>query len=227
MDHAFYTQSADQAVRAYSAFLAALTGLVRDASLRSWSPQVDAELRKQATSVADLYLSAQGPVIWAAIEKTALGALEDFQGQTSTSTALPPLLELMEALRDHLQSELSTQVARDIASASKMVRDQALHRRLGSQQGGLRFDFRDRAARSWNSATYIRYAWRQTLVIAASESFALAASENGYHEVEVVESGERLGISSSQFSANPFCNARDRVFHPNSSATLRVVDVPA
>lgn len=232
-----YTQVSTEAGERYLVILQAFRGLLQNALARPFSSRTAADLRVEAERVATTFARTERTIIETELRDTAQNAQErvlddlNVSGRVETPEALETFLTQSV---EHLDVEIASQLARDIATLVKRYREFGIEAQLHGNatpnrlsQYSVRFYFRDRAGRIIPSQRFVRVAWRQSLVALGAEFYLLEASQRAARSVVVTypdpnhrNEGLEIALHPSQRGVS-FLDVRDEVFHPMTEAVLK------
>lgn len=204
------------------------------------------QLIEQAYNLARTYLNTENQII---VDTTRAIALEA-QGATQAQLSVPvsdeltgPASDQLIASVEHLQSEITIQVERDIAflknaitktflTVAMSARAQGLSVKAALVQlriGGaaeLNFFFHDRGNRRWPSRKFIRAMWRVTLLGIYNETVMLTLADYGIDHAQVHHTNPNADNHGTMISMNSnsslptYAEIVTEIFHPNSEAIL-------
>lgn len=242
------SHEADQAARRYAALVEVWRGVYAGAVSAAdfGSARALARAREAAHAAARTYLETERALITVTLPGVAHEAHRNARvaARVSDALALPePTGELLSATQSYLESELAAQVARDIALLLRRLRGAALEIGLAAQVQGtpfrtaaiqwcahrgdtLRFHVADRRGRKWPSQSFVRAAWRQTLLDVYNLSVLETLAEQGIDHAVVRHPSPDGAVDGLVVALLPgtdhatYAEIRDEVFHPNSDAVL-------
>jgi hypothetical protein len=244
------TQKADQASFRYGLFVESLRSLFQQslASSRFGTPALVNEVYAEAIQLGLDFNAIEAEHFEADMNEIALQArtatlneIESIDTHELTDAALEHLSESL----DYLRSELLAQSSRDIATLRKGLQRVALEVNISARshgrpqrsalmeylvgnKAGIEFFFHDRASRKWESKTFVRSIWRHTLLSVYNEVVLFTLADHGITRaaVEHVSPGAEwrdFVIALSSGSELPtYSEIRDKIFHPNAYAYLRM-----
>ena len=145
---------------------------------------------------------------------------------------------------NYLYDEVRAQVSRDIALLKNRLQIASLEISVSArtklfslrqaqmqyrvmQVSAIRFLFRDRAGRNWNSEKFYRQLWRHTLLSAYNETVLIVLADHGVHLAEISHPDPKADVAGMAISLTPgsqypiYSEIRDTVFHPNANALLK------
>lgn len=215
------------------------------------APRTISEAERQGYGLARTYLAGERAAIASATENIAANARRDaltHLGLGSSATLSERTSELLGASQSYLDTELAVQIERDVAFMKQTLRQAALAIHLEastrgiplktamvqyriSNSGELRFHFKDRQNRKWPSQKFVRSAWRQHLLGTYNDTYIATAAEHGNSLFQVEHPDAGHSAAGLQFTilnntALPhYSEIKDKVFHPNSEALVRVATV--
>ena len=145
----------------------------------------------------------------------------------------------LSASGEHLESELSTQLTRDIEAlvvalkkrileVDLVVASEAINRdnavvKTRIAMTGPNFMFKDRLGRRIPSPVFVRAAWRQTLLLARIETKLMTYAQFGVLEVKVAHHNaahRHAGMVFPLVGPGSYLDIRDEVFHPNAETDV-------
>jgi hypothetical protein len=246
----YLTEIAQASTLRYGFFLSALRSLYSGSltSANFGTPKLRADVDASAADYAFNFIEGETGRIEASLREIAeiartvtLKEIASIDTQTLTDEAL----EHISVSADYLRSQLYAQVKRDVATLRQALQRVTLEVSLSARARGkskrstlmeflmgnkssLDFTFHDRASRKWDSATFVRQTWRQTLLSIYNETVLFTLAEHGLSHAMIEHDSpgaEHHGqiISLSSGSEYPtYSEIRDKIFHPNANAYLRM-----
>lgn len=204
-------------------------------------------LKRGALDKARDYRATEEVMFEASLEAITAKVEQIFKQDTGVDirfSEIPFAVEYLFDLRRFFSTELTSQLQRDIAQLERRLADfsvevfmnsrnsqdpiQAHMNALINTREQMKFYFKDRAGRKHLSQKFVRNTTRHTLLSAAVELYAIAASFVASH-MEVTHSegsskaaGSLIGFRREQ-GFPLLAEVRDEIFHPNSDAFLKAV----
>jgi hypothetical protein len=237
---------AGQAWTRYQMFTDGLRSIYHDTLARHTLS--DEKAMQDANALARVFLAAEADHFASDIEEIASEArtatLKEIASIDSSDLSDEALTHLSVS-SDYLHNELIAQVYRDIATLRKSIQRVGLEVSLASRSSGrshraalieymvgnkadIGFFFHDKASRKWESKTFVRSAWRQTLLSAYNEIVLFTLADHGieravveHHSPDAQYHGLVIALSSST-ELPTYSEIRDQVFHPNANAWLKM-----
>lgn len=166
--------------------------------------------------------------------------------RSGKSEEVPVLVsEHLQATLDYLFSEAQAQVQRDISSLQAQLQAAIFHISVASRARntsfkssqmeyrlfsaeGVKFGFRDRAGKTWNSERFYRTFYRQSLLSVYNETVVIVLADHGLTRAEVYHLDGKAEVDGMIIAFSPngelptYSEIRDVVFHPNANAILRM-----
>jgi hypothetical protein len=238
------TELAGQASTRYQMFTDSLRSIYHNALARQALD--DTRPMAEANQLASVFLEAEANHIGDDIDEIAREARTETLQQIASNDASELTDEALTHLRvssDYLYSELVSQVYRDIATLRKSIQRVRLEVSLAARSSGrshraamieylvgnkadIAFFFHDKASRKWESKTFVRAIWRQTLLSAYNEIVLFTLADHGldravveHHSPDAQYHGMVIALSSNT-ELPTYSEIRDTVFHPNANAWL-------
>jgi hypothetical protein len=203
-------------------------------------------LTQDAYAMARRYLDAEGLEMSEAFEQIAREALTATRAELSVedSDELPDDVdEHVSAFVEHLMSELSIQIERDIATLKKTLQQTILGVTLAAAAQRLplrtaliqhriaintdvKFGFTDRRYAKWPAQGYVRTIWRHNLLSLYNDVVLMTLADAGVDTARVrhtdtTAATHGLEISMVDTTELPtLADIRDQTFHPNANAIL-------
>jgi len=250
------SDKAGAAYNRYSLFTDALKSIHRGAMLRSdfGSASLTGKLRSQATLQGSTFLDSELSQARADIQEIAEIArtvtLQEISSN-DTSELTDAIYEHLDASYDYFQTELVVQQTRDIATLQRAMQRAGLEVAIAARSKGkshrsavleyafgnktdVEFFFHDRSSRKYESRLFVRSLYRQTLLSVYNETVLFTLADHGltravveHHSPESEFHGLEIALSSGS-ELPTYSEIRDKVFHPNANAYLRMdADVSA
>lgn len=241
------TVAADRAGQRYKALLLTFENVVKDIIYEAdpGYPSVRKRAKKNAYDLARTYLEDEVIHVEQSIAQEIRDAVSTTLELMGKSYAEPiHQVDLNAAnLAEELDQNVRTQLERDIISVDKTLREFSIRSLLISKGRKIakkdalawlrtnttvnpKFDFMDRAGRSWASEKYIRGVYRHTLLLTWNYSAMLTMAARGVSEARIAypdETHEYHGTVISLAEEGTMITwdqVKDDVFHPNSSAYI-------
>lgn len=244
MNPAAYTTASEKAAERYLVVLAALQSVLFAYMAQPFSEASMRALRMKAKAVAQTFAETEVTLIRMSLTDTAQNAQErvlDDLDVISGATIPEAQKAFLEQSVDHLSLEVRSQLSRDVETIVLRYREQALEAQLAAYARGLvkpaitigqgdqnetRFYFRDRAGRQSKSDSFIRVAWRQSLVSLGAEFYLMEAVNRGAKQIIVTHPDpehqfQGVEISLTDEDGQSFTDIRDTIFHPMTSCVLK------
>jgi hypothetical protein len=185
-----------------------------------------------------------------ALEDTVREARETLAQDVQATGGLLDLPDTVSAYMDELSAfydtEITSQLQRDISQASNrlhefalevfmqrtqpFVSDQDAHvKALIDTSEQTRFFFRDRSGRRHASQKFVRSMFRQTLLLAGLHAYAVEAALAGALHMVVTHPENKAGVTGTQIGFRRdqgmplITDLKDEIFHPNSRAFVKAV----
>lgn len=249
------SEKAGAAFNRYGLFTDSLKSIHRGALLRSdfGSASLTESLRQHATHQGSIFLDSELAQVRADILEIAEIArtvtLREI-ASNDTSELTDAILEHTDASYDYFQTELIVQQTRDIATLQRAMQRAGLEVSIAARSRGknrrsalmeyvmgnkadVEFFFHDRTSRKYESRYFVRSLYRQTLLSVYNETVLFTLADHGitravveHHSPESEFHGLKIALSSSS-ELPTYSEIRDKVFHPNANAYLRMDDVSA
>jgi uncharacterized protein YeaO (DUF488 family) len=250
------SDKAGAAYNRYGLFTDGLKSIHRGALLRSdfGSASLTDQLRKHAMHQGSTFLDSELVQMRTDIQEIAEIArtvtLREIQSN-DTSNLTDAIVEHTDASYDYFQTELVVQQTRDIATLQRAMQRAGLEVSIAARSRGkshrsalmeytfgnkadVEFFFHDRASRKYESRLFVRSLYRQTLLSVYNETVLFTLADHGmthavveHHSPESEFHGLMIALSSSN-ELPTYSEIRDKVFHPNANAYLRMdTDVSA
>lgn len=170
---------------------------------------------------------------------------QDVDAVSGMSELSTPASDYMDDLSAFYETELTSQLQRDISQASMRLNDFALevymqrHNEVGNREAlvralidsseQVRFYFKDRSGRRHASQKFIRTMFRHTMLLAALHVYAMEASEYGASHMMVIHPENKAGVTGTKVGFRRdqglplIADLKDEIFHPNSRAFVKAV----
>lgn len=233
-----FDQPADDAAERYAELLASFRSIFFATTTSEPSDirnrlHLNSYLTYTARKFMEREQAALEAVLWAQ-EKNALHQAEIDLGKPETPATGHELSQYGQAVLEATVKELETQTARDILKVMRRWQEFAIEyqmRRYRSIPEIARFQaienakFRFSAEPPAGSVRFARLSTRYALLTLAFETYAMDTLSMGGNHMVIVkdgQDGDRLDYLPDN-GGKTFADVRDEVFHPNSTATLRVV----
>ncbi|TDW20408.1 hypothetical protein EV128_12538 [Rhizobium azibense] len=240
------TELAAQASARYAMFTDSLRTIYRNA-LNSQKLD-DSEAVRQAGELVITFLKQEAQLVPDTIDEIAeiarTATIEEI-ASNDTENLSDEALAHLRVSADYLYDELLAQASRDIATMRKSIQRVRLEVSLAARASGrsqraamieymvgnksdIDFFFHDKASRKWESKTFIRSIYRQTLLSVYNEIVLFTLAEHGleravveHHSPKADYDGMVIALSSStEFPT--YSEIREQVFHPNANAWLKM-----
>lgn len=171
---------------------------------------------------------------------------EDIQATGGLLDLPDSVVAYVDELSAFYETEITSQLQRDISQAANklnefalevfMVRQQPFETHQGAHVKALidtseqiRFFFKDRTGRRHASQKFVRSVFRQTLLMAGLHTYAIEAMMAGADHLEVTHPAMKAGVYGVKVGFRReqgfplIADLKDEVFHPNSRAFVKAV----
>lgn len=200
-----------------------------------------------AQALSERFAEGESDLIHEAMNQIASEALTATRAQlgVSQSSDMPgDVTEHVSSFAMYLSGEIGLQLARDIVTLGRALRDTTLRvtvasraqrlplqaaliqYRIAGNTAPLAFGYRDRRGANWTSTRYIRTIWRHNLLALYNDVVMMTLADHGLtsafiaHEDPASEfHGMQIALIDST-SLPTYADIRDVAFHPNANAVV-------
>jgi len=172
--------------------------------------------------------------------------LQDVQAVIGLTDAPQATTAYMDELSAYYETEITSQLQRDISQAANRLHEFALEvfmqrtqpfisnedahvKALIDTSEQTRFFFSDRSGRRHVSQKFVKSVMRQTLLLAGLHAYAVEAVLSGAQYMIVTHPENKAGVSGTKVGFRReqglplISDLKDDIFHPNSKAFLKAV----